>query len=351
MAQSPVPAELDRYRKQILFAPVGIAGQQRLQAATAVVLGCGALGSASSEMLARAGVGRLRIVDRDFVDLSNLQRQSLFTEQDVAERLPKAVAAARRLRAINSRIEIDPLVEDAGPHNILRLIQAADIVVDGTDNFETRYLLNDAAQETRIPWVHAGCVGSVGQMMAIRPGKTACLRCVLPEPPVPGTTETCDSAGVIAPAIQIMASLQVVDVLKILTGQADLIPPVLTIVDVWNLSLRHINLAGVSQAQNCPCCQGTERLWLQGQRGTQSAVLCGRNSVQLAPALSEQGSLAQLADRLRSSGEVRSNPFLVVFRPHDGEFELTIFQDGRVIVTGTNDPAEARSVHARYLGL
>lgn len=341
---------LERYRKQTLFAGIGEAGQQRLSQGRVTLIGCGALGSVIAESLVRAGIGFLRLVDRDFVELSNLQRQVLFDENDVAERLPKAVAAARKLALINSEVRIESHVCDVTPGNVLDLIHGADVIMDGTDNFETRFLINDAAMESCIPWVHAGCVGSGGQMMSVIPGRTPCLRCLMPGPPGPGTSETCDTAGVIGPAVQIMASLQVVDALKILSGQQQLIRPLLTVIDAWEQTWRQIDLQHLREQQECPCCHGQERLWLTGNTGTQTTILCGRNSVQISPATRMSLALPELAIRLKSSGIVRINPFLLAFQPSESNCEMTIFSDGRSIITGTEDPVTAKTLYARYLG-
>jgi len=217
-------AVLERYSRQVLFRDIGEAGQRKIMQARVLLCGCGALGSALADGLTRAGVGFLRIVDRDFVELSNLQRQVLFDEQDIAEQLPKAIAAGRKLRRINSSIEIETLVADIDHTNILKLFEGVDLVLDGMDNFETRFLINDAALETRIPWIYGGCIGSHGQTMAIFPFETACLRCLIEEVPGPGATETCDTAGIIGPAVNVVASLQVTAALKFLAGRRDLIP-------------------------------------------------------------------------------------------------------------------------------
>lgn len=341
----------DRYHKQTLFAGIGEAGQRRLRASRVTLIGCGALGSVIAETLSRAGVGFLRIVDRDFVELSNLQRQVLFDEADVADRLPKAVAAARKLAAINHEVNLDPHVLDVTPANVLELIADTDLILDGTDNFEIRYLLNDAAIETSRPWIHAGCVGSHGQMMSILPGQTPCLRCVMPDIPAPGTGETCDTAGVIGPAVQIMASLQCVDAFKILTGQTEQIAPALTVVDVWQGTWRKIDLSGLLDSSQCPCCRGAERLWLSGTVGTRTSVLCGRNSVQVSPGAPAGWTLPEIASRLRIQGDVRQTPFLLIFRPAESSCEMTLFPDGRAIITGTKDVSEAKTLYARYLGL
>jgi len=340
-----------RYRKQILFNEIGESGQQQLLNSKALVVGCGALGSVIAESLVRAGVGTVRLVDRDFVEISNLQRQVLYDEADVAAKLPKAVAAERKLKAINSSIEIEAHVADVTSLNILQLMDGVDCVVDGTDNFETRFLINDAAVETNTPWVHGGCVGSHGQVMTIIPGQTPCWRCLMPETPEPGSSETCDTAGVIGPAVNIIASLQVVGALKILSGQRDKVSPELLVVDVWDTSLRKLSMQHLMEQRNCPCCTHGERLWLHGDQGAQTTVLCGRNSVQISPAQRTQLSLPETAARLRESGTVQDNPFLITFRPDDCDQELTIFSDGRAIVSETEDMAVARSLYARYIGL
>ena len=341
---------MERYKKQILFHGIGIEGQQQLLQSHVTLIGCGALGSVIAQTLTRAGVGFLRLVDRDFVDLSNLQRQVLYDEQDVSDRLPKAVAAAKKLRQINSQIEIESIVADVTFKNILDLFAGADLIIDGTDNFEVRYLINDAAMECGTPWIHAGCVGSHGQVMTIIPGETPCLRCLLPEIPDPGSSETCDSAGVLAPAINVIASLQVIDALKLLTGRPNLISRSLTIVDVWDASLRKLDISKLNADQSCRCCSGTERDWLKGERGSQSTILCGRNAVQLTPSTAMSLTFQELESRLKPLGEVFNNSFLLIFKPSESEHELTIFQNGRAIISGTEDLSEARQLYTRYIG-
>jgi len=345
-----MPADVDRYSRQILFQGIGAEGQQRIRAGRVLLCGCGALGSAIADSLVRAGVGFLRIVDRDFVELSNLQRQVLFDEQDIAEQLPKAIAAARKLAKINSDVTLDPLVADIDHTNILALADGVDLILDGMDNFETRFLINDAALERHLPWVYGGCVGSHGQVLPIIPGETACLRCLIGDVPGPGMTETCDTAGVIGPAVNVVAALQVTAALKILTGQRELLEPVLTIVDVWDGTLRRMSVANLRERSNCPACVGGARDWLSGNKGSQTTILCGRNAVQVSPPEKRPLSLPELAARLRSSGEVTHNPFLVRLTLPGGEFQLTIFADGRAIIKGTDDITVARSLYARYVG-
>lgn len=345
-----------RYQKQILFSGVGEAGQTALRNSRVLLVGCGALGCVLADALTRAGVGHLRIVDRDFVELSNLQRQILFTEDDVASHLPKTVAAAERLRRVNSDIKIEPIVADVDFTNIRGLAEGADLILDGTDNFEIRYLINDVSLETGIPWIFTGCTGSHGQMMPIIPKQSGCLRCLMPNPPPPGSTETCDTAGVLGPAIGVIASLQAAMALRILIAKGsegrDLkeIPLQLTIVDVWDLSCRQVNVSKLQNSPHCPACTGGERLWLAGSQSAGSTILCGRNAVQVAPAEKMQVSLKDLAQRLVSAGEVTSNPFLVRVAMTDPELEMTVFPDGRAIVKGTEDPAVARAAYSRYIG-
>jgi molybdopterin-synthase adenylyltransferase len=336
-----------RYARQMRFAPLGVEGQRRLSAARALVVGCGALGSVITSTLARAGVGRLRIVDRDFLELNNLQRQVLYDEDDVAAGLPKAIAARDHLARINSQIEIDAVVADVDHTNIERLLAGVDCLIDGTDNFETRLLLNDAAVKLGIPWVYGGCLGAEGQTLTIIPGQTPCLRCLMPDPPPPGTTPTCDSAGILATVIGVVASIEANEALKILSGHPETISRTWTVVDLWDNTVRQIKLESARTA-DCPCCGRREFPWLAGERGSHTAVLCGRNSVQLSFPGREAVSLDQLADKLASVGQVTRNKYLV--RASIGEYELTVFPDGRAVIGGTEDIAQARSIYAKYVG-
>ena len=339
-----------RYQKQVLFGGVGAEGQKRLKDSRVLLVGCGALGCTLADAMTRAGVGRIRIVDRDFVELSNLQRQCLFTERDVTGHLPKSVSAANRLRAINSDIEIESIVADVDHTNIRSFSDEADLILDGTDNFEVRYLINDLSLERSIPWIFTGCTGSHGQMMPIFPGTSACLRCLMQNPPPPGSTETCDTAGVLGPAIGVIASLQASMALKILTGHQADVPRKLTIIDVWDLTFRQMDISQLRDTTTCPACDNGERLWLDGSQSAGSTVLCGRNAVQVAPPEKTQLSLEELAVRLESAGSVTSNPFLVRVAVADSELEVTVFPDGRAIVKGTEDPSVARAIYSRYIG-
>ena len=339
----------------MLFAGIGEPGQQALADARVLLVGCGALGCVLADSMTRAGVGHIRIVDRDFVEFSNLQRQTLFTEHDVTAHLPKAVAAADRLRQVNSEIEIEAIVADVDHTNIQEFATGRDLILDGTDNFEIRYLMNDVALESGIPWIFTGCTGSHGQMMPVFPGKTACLRCLMQNPPPPGSTETCDTAGVLGPAIGVIASLQAAMALRILSAADKTvvhneIPLKLTIVDVWDLTFRQVDVSKLRDSTDCPACKHGERLWIDGSQSSGSTVLCGRNAVQVAPPEKTRLSLQELAIRLETAGTVTSNPFLVRVDVADSELQLTVFPDGRAIIKGTEDPAAAKALYSRYIG-
>ena len=277
------PPSLDRYARQMRYPPLGEEGQRRLAQGRALVCGCGALPEAVlADSLVRAGVGAVRIVDRDFVELGNLHRQILFDENDVAAGLPKAVAAAEKLRRVNSAVQIEPIVADIDPTNIVRFCEGVDVIVDGTDNFETRFLMNDAAVQLGLPWVYGGCVGAEGQTMAILPGETACLRCLLPQCPLPGSTPTCDTAGVLGPIVGVIASLEAVEAIKILSGNRAAVSHALTAVNLWPIRFSQIDVAELHKNADCPTCNRREFPWLSGQQGSRAAVLCGRNAVQLS---------------------------------------------------------------------
>jgi adenylyltransferase/sulfurtransferase len=337
---------MERYSRQILFAGIGREGQRRLREARALVVGCGALGSAQVEALARAGVGHLRVVDRDFVEESNLQRQTMFTERDARERLPKAVAAAQRVAQINSEVEVEAEVADARHDNIERFVRDRDIVVDGTDNFATRYLINDACVKRGVPWVYGAAVGSYGVTMTVRPRVTPCLRCVFEETPPAASAETCDTAGVIMPIISVVAAVQISEALKLLVGKSEDLHGALMQFDVWRNEWRRIKLGQPSP--DCPVCALGRYETLEAEARESAAVMCGRDAVQISPGTASQIDLAALAARLRAAGEVKANEYLVRLCA-DG-YELTVFKDARAIVRGTDDPATARSLYARYVG-
>ena len=340
-----------RYRKQMLFRGIGTNGQERLLESSVLIVGCGALGCVAADAMTRAGVGHIRIVDRDFVELSNLQRQILFTEEDAALQTPKAIAAAERLRRVNSEIQIEPHVADVDCSNISAFAGGCQLILDGTDNFEVRYLINDVSLELGIPWIFTGCTGSHGQIMPIFPGRSACLRCLMDSPPPHGSTETCDTAGVLGPAIGVVASLQAAIALRILAeGEATAVPLKMTVVDVWDGTFRQMDISELRNQTDCPACRRGERLWLSGTVRSGSTILCGRNAVQVMPSEKQRISIPELGRKLEISGEVTVNPFLVRVKLPESPLEITVFPDGRAIIRGTEDPAVARSLYSRYIG-
>lgn len=338
----------ERYSRQILFPGIGEAGQERLLKASAVVVGCGALGTVAANLLVRSGVGRLRIVDRDFVEASNLQRQTLFEESDALEALPKAIAAEWRLRAINSGVAIEGIVADLTAKNANELLSGFDVILDGTDNFETRLLVNDAAISLGTPWIYAASVASYGVTMTILPEKTACLACLLEGPDKSaalGAEQTCDTAGVLNAAVGVIASLEAAEATKILAGESEALHGRLISCDVWSGKFQSIRVA---RNPDCRACTRREFTYLEGE-AQPHITMCGRDSVQIHER-SRQLDLAELSRRLAgaSGAEVRNNDFLLRFRVPP--YELTIFADGRAIIKGTKDPAVARSLYARYIG-
>lgn len=338
------PEEYERYSRQILFGPLGEEGQRRLMGSRAAVAGCGALGTFHVAALARAGVGEIVIIDRDYVEPSNLQRQWLFDERDAELGMPKAAAAAEKVRALNSSIRVEPRIADLSADNAAKLFEGADVILDGTDNFETRYLINELAVRDGLPWVYGAAVGSYGATMPILPGRTACLACLFPEAPGAGAP-TCDTAGILNVAAAAVAALQVADAIKILSGATDAVQPRLLSLDVWSGDPRSIRTQ--KPDPDCPVCGKREFPRLaEGGRG-RVAALCGRDAVQV---FGSGGSvdLAALAVSLEPLGEVRRNEYALRFvkPPH----EMTIFEDGRAIIKGVQDVAAARSLYARYVG-
>jgi adenylyltransferase/sulfurtransferase len=330
------------------YPPIGEEGQQRLLRSRVLLCGCGALGSVLANTLVRAGVGHLRIVDRDFLELNNLQRQVLYDEEDVAAGLPKAVAAQAKLRRINSQVDIEAVVADVDHTNIAGLLQDVDLVLDGTDNFETRFLLNDAAVKFTVPWVYGGCIGAEGQTMTILPGDTPCLRCLMQDPPPAGSLPTCDSAGILGSIVNVIASIQACEGIKILSGHREAISRSLQVFELWDNRIRQVQLDSLKESLVCPACRGTEFPWLEGRRGSHTAVLCGRNAVQLSYPDRQPISLEALALKLKGLGRITRNRFLLRFEVD--QYVITVFPDGRAIVAGTDDIAEARTVHAKYIG-
>jgi len=333
-----------RYSRQVLFSEIGEHGQEMIQKASVLIIGCGALGSMSANHLARAGVGRIKIVDRDYVELDNLQRQIMFDEDDARDRLPKAIAAEKKLKMINSEIQVEPIFQDLNPANIESLVNTVDLVLDATDNIETRFLINDACIKNSVPWIYAGVIGSSGMTMNIIPGRSACFRCFNENPPPPGIMPTCDTVGVLNGAPGVIASIQATESLKFLTGQqkAD---SVLIYIDLWEGMFRQLN---IPQKPNCPTC-GQERFdFLNCDTYSETFSLCGRNAVQISPAGDSIIDLKTLKERLMPLGDVHDNGFFLSFKVSG--YELNVFPEGRTMIKGTTDESIARSLFAKYIG-
>jgi molybdopterin/thiamine biosynthesis adenylyltransferase len=336
--------ELDRYTRQTIFPGIGPEGQRRLGEGFAVVVGCGALGTVISSALVRAGVGRVRVIDRDFIEYHNLQRQLLFTERDIEEGLPKAVAAERHLREANSAVQIEGVVADFSRTNAEKLVEGADVILDGLDNFETRFLINDVALKLRIPWVYGGAIGSTGMTATFLPDERPCFRCMVNSPPAGGTM-TCDTAGVVNAVPWIVGSLEATEALKIMLRTAP-VSRDLVVLDVWQRSFESLPLADLADV-DCPACNGTYE-FLQGKPRTRVTSLCGQNAVQIWNAAVGM-PLAQIKERLSLLGPVEGNEYMVRFPV--GEQELVIFYDGRTIVRGTRDERVAKTLYAKYVGM
>ncbi len=335
--------ESDRYSRQERFAPLGLEGQRRLGEARVAIVGCGALGTYHAAALGRAGVGFLRIIDRDYVELNNLQRQWLYEESDAAEGLPKAVAAARHLARINSTISVEPVVADLTPANADELLSGVDLLLDGTDNFETRYLMNEYSVRESVPWIYGGAVGSYGIAMPVLPDETACLVCLYPDPPA-GVQPTCETAGVLATVTTVIGALQVTMAMQILSGHRETAPRKVTTIDLWSGVLRQINQP--ARDSECPVC--AHRVFEQLQGGKRAPIsLCGRNAVQIHER-HRPVDLVQLEKALGPLGVVRANEFALRF--FISPYEMTVFPDGRAIIKGTQDTGVARSLYARYVG-
>ena len=333
----------DRYSRQELFREIGREGQKKLSQARVVIVGCGATGSALASLLARSGVGTLRIVDRDYVEASNLQRQTLFDEADARESVPKAVAAARQIQRFNSEITVDPQVADLTPDHVDPLLGGVDLILDGTDNFETRYLINDYAVKNDVAWIYAAAVGSYGVTMNILPGETACLACVFPDPPR-GTVETCETSGILSPAVNLVASIAATEAMKLLVGARDRLRRTLLSWDVWRNDRAEVS--ATQPRAGCRACGERDFIYLAGA-GRPHITLCGRNSVQIHER-QRPVDFAEMSARLQPLGSVRHNEFVLKFWREP--YEMTLFPDGRAIIKGTTDTAIARSLYARYVG-
>lgn len=340
-----------RYARQIQFAPLGQAGHDQIVGSAVAVLGCGALGTVAAEILARAGVGRLRLVDRDTVEWTNLQRQSLYIEQDAEDGRSKADAACERLGSINSSIEIEPIVADVTSDNIRGILDGIDLVIDAADNFLIRFLLNDWSLSTATPWVHGGCIGASGQVRLFTGQGTPCFRCLVPEPPPAASVDTCDTAGVVGSATHLIASLQATEAIKWLSGNRDAVRETLLSVDLWSNRLRELKMPA-SISDQCRACAQRDFEFLEGARAVHSesaAVLCGRDAVQINSASDHQIDLEGMSMRWKDIGRVQATPFFVRLFPNERN-SLTLFRDGRVVVTGTSEISEARSLCDRFVG-
>ncbi len=360
--------DLDRYHRQMLLPGFGEDGQRRLLDSTVMVLGCGALGCIAADLLARAGVGHLVILDRDFIELTNLQRQVLFDENDVADAIPKAEAARRRIARINSQVRVTAIVDDINHTNIERLSEGAQLFIDGLDNFETRYLANDLAVKSGRPYVYGAAVGTAGMAFPILPHTrdgapwetpaensyaTPCFRCLFEEAPPPGTAATCDTAGVIGPAVGIVANFQVAEALKILTGNFDRVSRTMLTLDLWANEILQLKVGNAWAEGDCPCCKHRTFDYLGGRAGSSAVSLCGRNAVQLRHRQQADGvDLEGLATRLREHGGVTVNAFMLRARISEQgkQYEITLFRDGRAIVKGTGEAGVARGIYAKYVG-
>lgn len=337
----------DRYSRQVLFSGIGKAGQEKLEHKHVLIIGAGALGSGNAEIIVRAGIGKVTIVDRDYVEPSNLQRQQLYTEADAAEKLPKAAAAKNRLKEINSDVEINAIIGDANLELLQEIAPKVDLILDSTDNFETRMLLNDISQKYEIPWIYGACVGSYGMSFVVLPGKTPCMNCLLRAIPLQGMT--CDTGGIIAPAVQMVIAHQTAEALKILVEDWDAVRTTFVSFDLWRNEYSNMKM---TKAKNVGCLScGEERTYpyLDMENMTKTTVLCGRDTVQIRPSVKGEVSLEKLAQQLSGLGyEVKGNPYLLSVQLN--EQRMVIFQDGRALIHGTKDMTHAKSVYQRILG-
>lgn len=348
--KQPLDPALARYSRQILYEKIGVKGQRRLNKSKVVLIGCGALGTVLANTLVRAGVGYLRICDRDFIEYDNLQRQILFDEDDIAANLPKAQAAADKLARINSQVTIVPEVTDVNPNNIEHLSEGMDLILDGTDNFETRFLINDYAVKTSTPWIYGAVIGATGLCMAIIPHETPCLRCVFEEAPPPEMNPTCDTAGVLGSTVNIVASLQATEAIKLLTGQKEEINRHLVHIDIWSGRFFNMNVQSTYDKNDCPCCKKMQFPYLSGKFSSTTTTLCGRNAVQIYNPRAANIDFSTIAKKLQpvSSSGVKHNLFMLK-ADIDG-YEFTLFPDGRTIIKGVNDGDKAKTLYAKYLG-
>lgn len=337
----------NRYSRQTLFPPIGKEGQEKIRSKHVLMIGAGALGSGNAEVLTRAGIGKLTIIDRDYVEASNLQRQQLYTENDVAEKLPKAAAAEKRLKAINSDVEIQAIIGDATPEKLEELAGEVDLIIDATDNFETRMAINDISQKYEIPWIYGACVASYGMSFTVIPGKTPCLNCLLKTIPIQGMT--CDTGGIIGPTVQMVIAHQTAEALKILVEDWDALRSAFVSFDVWRNDYTTMKMSRAKDPGCLSCGEHPEYPYLSAENRTKTTVLCGRDTVQIRPPHNEGVDLKEMAGKLKALGyEVKGNPYLLSAELEANRFVL--FQDGRALIHGTKDMAQAKSLYSRLLG-
>lgn len=337
----------DRYSRQTLFPPIGKEGQEKISSKHVLIIGAGALGSGNAEVMARAGAGRLTIIDRDYVESSNLQRQQLYTEEDVEEKLPKAAAAEKRLNAINSGVVVRGLIGDATPERLAELAEGVDLIIDSTDNFETRMAINDIAQKYRIPWIYGACVASFGMSFTIIPGETPCLNCLLKTIPIQGMT--CDTGGIIGPAVQMVIAHQTAEALKILVEDWEAVRTAFVSFDLWRNQYTTMKMSRAKDPGCLSCGEKPEYPYLNAENMTKTTVLCGRDTVQIRPPHQKGVNLQDMASKIRALGyDVKGNPYLI--SAEMGENRFVLFQDGRALIHGTKDMAQAKSLYSRLLG-
>lgn len=357
--------DLSRYHRQMLLPGFGEQGQRKLLASKVLVLGCGALGTVIANLLARAGVGHLVVADRDFIETTNLQRQVLFDEQDVADAIPKAEAVRRKIEKINSQVKVTAVIDDINHKNIEKLAEGCDAIVDGVDNFETRFLANDCAVKLGIPYIYGGAVGTVGMTYAILPHTpgggspweragvaTPCLRCIFEQAPPPGMNPTCETAGVLSPVVSIIASYEVNETLKVLTGNWAAVGQTMLSIDIWSNTVKQFKVKRAYDVGECTCCKQRRFEHLEGKYSSATTTLCGRNAVQLSQPAGARLDFDQIADRLRAHGQVTASKFMLRadIKDNGERYELTLFTDGRAIVKGTKEPNTAKSIYAKYVG-
>jgi adenylyltransferase/sulfurtransferase len=363
MALSDIAEQLDRadpslarYNRQMLWPQIGIEGQNKLKAAKVLLVGCGALGTVLGNLLARAGVGHLTIVDRDFIEITNLQRQVLFDHDDIEQNLPKSVAAQKKIARINPDVTVEAVVQDVNHTNIEQLAAGKDLLLDGTDNFETRFLINDVSVKHNIPWIYGAVISAMGLAMNIVPGETPCLRCIFETVPPPGMNPTCDTAGVLGPTVSVVSSWQALEAMKLLTGNRKDLSPYLFSFDMWDNRWQQLNVKKAREIADCPCCKHRNFEYLSGKFASATTSLCGRNAVQISLGSAAKIDFEHIAVNLRNVGKASFNKFMLKCPIVEGsgdrrkEYELTLFADGRAIIKGTNEASVARNLYSKYVG-